>query len=447
VVLFAFNVFLVSTALPSAVTELGGGQFMAWATSLYLIPAIIAGTSAAAIVQRLGARFTFIAAALAFMAGTLVAGFAPSMPVLLGGRALQGTAAGLIEATSYMLIPRLFPSRLVPKIFGAEAIAWALSAFAGPALAGYLTEVLSWRAAFLSALPLGIAFLALVPMVVPRHVPETERPLFPWTRLTGVACGMALFTFADAVPGVAGKLAAMILGAGVFYWIFRIDGQSQRRLFPPGAFGFRSAQGLGFWTALLMPLSQASTSVFLVYALQFAWHESPLVAGLVASVMALSWSGAQFIISTFGTRWPKPWLIRWGAALLVIGLLNLVWALNIHSLVLVVLAQIAIGTAFGMTWGALSQVMMEGAAPAERDATSGLLPTVQAAGYGIGAAIFGLAANFMGFSLVSGQALIVVMSGIFLGAAAVALAAWLAAMAMVSRLGRQSGAIAPPNAA
>lgn len=447
VVLFAFNVFLVSTALPSAVTELGGGQFMAWATSLYLIPAIIAGTSAAAIVQRFGARFVFIAAALAFMAGTLVAGFAPSMPVLLFGRALQGTAAGLIEATSYMLIPRLFPSRLVPKIFGVEAIAWAMSAFLGPAIAGYLTEVLSWRAAFLSALPLGVVFLALVPLVVPSHMAETQRPLFPWTRLLGVACGMALITFADAMSSMAGKFAAVMLGAGVFWWTFRRDGRSQRRLFPPGAFGFRSASGLGFWTALLMPLSQSSTSVFLVYTLQFAWHASPLVAGLVASVMALSWSAAQFAISTFGTRWPKPNLIRWGSALLVFGLLCLALALNIHSLPFVIVAQLAIGVAFGMNWGALSQVMMERAEPSERDATSGLLPTVQAAGYGIGASIFGLAANFAGFALVKGEELIPVMTGIYLGAAAVALAALLAAMGMIMLLRRQTGAIARPETA
>ena len=445
VVLFAFNVFLVSTALPSAVTALGGGEFMAWATSLYLIPAIIAGASAAAIVQRLGARFVFIAAALAFMAGTLVAGFASSMPMLLSGRALQGAAAGFIEATSYMLIPRLFPSRLVAKIFGVEAIAWAMSAFLGPAIAGYLTEVLSWRAAFLSALPLGVVLLVLVPFVVPSHTPETQRPLFPWIRLLGVACGMALVTFADAMPGAVAKLATVAMGAGVFWWTFWIDGQSQRRLFPPGAFGFRSASGLGLWTALLMPLSQSSTSVFLVYTLQFAWDASPLVAGLVTSVMALSWSATQFAISTFGSRWPKPHLIRWGSALLVCGLLCLVVALNVHSLALVIFAQLVIGTAFGMNWGALSQVMMERAEPSERDATSGLLPTVQAAGYGIGASIFGLAANFAGFSLVNGDALIPVMTGIFLAAAAVALAAWLAAIAMVNRLRRQSGAIAQPE--
>ncbi len=447
VVLFAFNVFLVSTALPSAVTELGGGQFMAWATSLYLIPAIIAGTSAAAIVQRLGARFVFIAAALAFMAGTLVAGFASSMPMLLSGRALQGTAAGFIEATSYMLIPRLFPSRLVPKIFGVEAIAWALSAFGGPAIAGYLTEVLSWRAAFLSALPLSIVFLVLVPFVVRHNPPETDRPLFPWTRLFGVACGMALITFADAMPGPVAKLATVAMGAGVFWWTFRRDGQSQRRLFPPGAFGFRSASGLGFWLALLMPLSQSSTSVFLVYTLQFAWHASPLTAGLMASVMAVSWSATQFAISTFGGRWPKPHLIRLGAALLVCGLLCLVLALNVHSLTLVILAQFTIGMAFGMNWGALSQVLMENAEPSDRDATSGLLPTVQAAGYGIGASIFGLAANFAGFSLVNGDDLIAVMTGIFLAAAAVAVVGWLAATAMVKRLRRQSGAIAQSETA
>ncbi len=133
--------------------------------------------------------------------GTLAAGFAQSMPMLLVGRALQGLAAGLIEAGCYVMIPRLFPSRLIPKVFGVEAIAWALAAFGGPVLAGYLADSISWRAAFLAAVPLVIIFALLVPIVVANSKEGIGSNRVPWVKLGAVAAGMLLVTLASIVAG------------------------------------------------------------------------------------------------------------------------------------------------------------------------------------------------------------------------------------------------------
>ncbi len=54
------------------------------------------------------------------------------MTEVLIGRALQGVGEGIVAATCYALIPELFPSRLVAKVFGAEAVVWAVAAFGGP---------------------------------------------------------------------------------------------------------------------------------------------------------------------------------------------------------------------------------------------------------------------------------------------------------------------------
>src|SRR5690606_25704055 len=109
-----------------------------------------------------------IGAALVFVLGSALAGAAGSMPELLFGRALQGLGEGIVAAICYALIPELFPSLLVPKVFGAEAVVWALAAFLGPVLSGFLTEAISWRAAFLVNLPFGAIFITLVLLVVPR---------------------------------------------------------------------------------------------------------------------------------------------------------------------------------------------------------------------------------------------------------------------------------------
>jgi predicted MFS family arabinose efflux permease len=73
-------------------------------------------------------------------------------------------------------------------------------------------------------------------------------------------------------------------------------------------------------------------------------------------------------------------------------------AVYLNQLWLVISSQILIGAGFGVSWAYLSQTIMETARPGERDTASALLPTIQSAGYGIGAAIAGLAANSAGLA-------------------------------------------------
>lgn len=172
VALLAFNAFLASISLPTAVQELGGVALISWALTLFLVFAIVGGSGAALLKQRLGARTALLVSAGVFLLGTVIAATATSMPQVLVGRALQGLGEGVVSAICFALIPELFPSRLVPKVFGLQAMIWAIAAFGGPAAAGILTEMVSWRAAFLVNVPLVLLFASMVVIKVPAHSAE-----------------------------------------------------------------------------------------------------------------------------------------------------------------------------------------------------------------------------------------------------------------------------------
>lgn len=433
VVLFAFNAFVVSTALPRAVAEFGGTRWLAWATSLYIICSIVTGPSAALVMHRIGARSMFMAAGVLFILGTLTAAAAPSMAWLLAGRALQGASAGLIESGCYVLIPRLFPPRLIARVFGIEAVAWAVAAFAGPALAGVLSEALSWRFALLVAVPMALIFLALVPKVVSgRTAHEGAVPRLPIAALLGVAGGMGLIVLSDTAGGLGLKLVTLAVGLGLFTTVIRADGRGGERLAPRGAFSVTNRMGLGFWVALLMPLAETVEAVFLVYMLQVLWLFSPLQAGLAATALALSWSVTQTLTAQIGGD--RTWLVSAGAAMMLLGQVVMFVAFWQVSVVTMVVAQIILGASFGASWGALSQVVME-AAGRDRDQASGLLPVVFSAGFGIGAALFGLVANALGFATAQGDDLQRVMLWLLAAGAALAVLALILAL----RLGKTKG--------
>jgi MFS family permease len=398
VALFAFNEFFISTALPTAVEELGGASLLSWAFTLYLVFAIIGGLVAANLKRRFGARNTLLAAAVIFIAGTILATVATDMSEVLAGRLLQGAGEGVVAALCYALIPELFPSRLVPKVFGAEAIVWAMAAFSGPLVAGGLTEHFSWRAAFFVSIPAAAIFIILVLAIVPRGVSGVGQvSAIPFVRLAAAGAGILMISLSGIAGGPVPMTILLIGAAVVLGTVVRFDRGSFNPLLPRAAFTGGKALGTGLWVILLMPLSQAAGSVFLVYSLQHLWQLGPTAAGALSAVMAISWSLTAIGVASVRSLALRNRIMLTGPVMLMVGLAAVLVAIGTGTLWLVVPGQALIGAGFGVSWGTLSQLMMDVSDDAERDRTSAMLPTLQSAGYAIGAAFFGLVGNVMGF--------------------------------------------------
>lgn len=395
--LFAFNAFLSSTALPSAVQELGGIEVISWATTLYLVFAIVGGAAASMLKRQFGSRASLLIFAGIFLVGTLIAAIAGNMNQVLVGRAIQGFGEGVVAALCFALIPELFPSRLVPKVFGMQAVVWAIAAFGGPAGAGALTELISWRAAFLINVPLVLIFVAMVMLVVPRGERLKQVNGFPGLRLVAIGGGTMLVALAAiAEPLQAGLL---LLGAAVaLVGAVWLDRRSAQRLMPPDAFSFGTAVGSGLWLFLLMPVAGAATAVYLVLLLQQLWGYGPTLAAAMGAVMAVGWSASSVTVANVRKRSTRRMLIRAGPVLLALGLLGVLGGLQWALPALLVVGQVAIGMGFGISNGYTMLTIMEASSDAERDRTSALLPTTQSAGNALGAALAGVAANAAGYA-------------------------------------------------
>ena len=122
-------------------------------------------------------------------------------------------------------------------------------------------------------------------------------------------------------------------------------------------------------------------------------------------------------------------LVCAGPVLLVLGFVGTMLAFRYDLLAILVAAQFAVGSGFGVTWGFLNQTVMEAAGDGERDRASGLLPTVQSAGYAVGGALTGLVANLAGLARAAtpDDAILAVMV-VFGVAAALAAGAFVAAI-------------------
>jgi MFS family permease len=432
VALLAFNAFLSSISLPTAVQEMGGVALISWALTLFLVFAIVGGAGAALFKQKLGSRHALLIASFVFLVGTIVAGLANSMEQVLVGRALQGLGEGIVSAICFALIPELFPSRLVPKVFGMQAMVWAIAAFGGPALSGALTEMVSWRAAFLVSVPIVLIFAGMVVYAVPNSRDKVSAVGFPGIRLALIGSGIMCVALAGVRPPL--EAVGLLILAGVLLVVaVGLDGKSRDRMMPLDAFRPVSVVGTGLWMVLLMNIAGAGAAVYLVFVVQKIWGFGPTAAGALAAAMAVAWSISAIAVANLKEKETRKILIQTGPGFISLGMVLALVGLQIDQVAVVVVGQLAIGSGFGICNGYLNLTMMEAASDAERDRTSALMPTTQSAGNAMGAALAGLAANSAGMaSATSIAAIKFAITPVFILGAVMANLALLAAWRTVS---------------
>ncbi|MBJ6986823.1 MULTISPECIES: MFS transporter [unclassified Devosia] len=434
VALLAFNSFLSTTTLPTAVRELDGVEVIAWATTLFLVFAIVGGAGAVLVKQQLGARWALIATAGVFIIGTLIAGFANSMTQVLIGRAIQGLGEGAVAALCFALIPELFPNRLVPKVFGTHAMIWAIAGFGGPAGAGALTEFISWRAAFLVNVPLALIFCVMVLAVVPNTRSSAEKMAFPGIRLFGIGVGVLLIALAAVMPWLeaAGLVALGALLVTAAIWL---DRRHPTPMTPKGAFWSNTTLGPGFWTILLLPIAGTMSAVYVVMLLQQLWDFGPTLAGAFAAFMSMAWSASSIAVANIKKRSTRKIFICIGPLLVAIGLITVLIGLQLTSPPIVAVAQIFIGLGFGTSTGYTMISLIESSSAAERDKTSTLIPTTQSAGNAIGAALGGVVANMAGYAVAtSNEGVLSSIVPLYIAATGITLICGATALALVRRI-------------
>ncbi|MEO6579069.1 MAG: MFS transporter, partial [Candidatus Limnocylindria bacterium] len=145
----AFEGMAVPTVLPALVADLGGLELYGWAFSAFWLTNIIGITLAGSDADRRGPGRALGIGVVLFAAGMVVSGTASDMSAVIGGRAVQGLGSGAIGSVVYASIARAYPPSVTPRMIALISSAWIVPGLVGPALAGWVAEVIGWRWVFL----------------------------------------------------------------------------------------------------------------------------------------------------------------------------------------------------------------------------------------------------------------------------------------------------------
>ena len=149
----AFEALAVATALPTTVEEIGGLHLYGWAFSAFMLASLIGITAGGATADSRGPALPFLAGVTVFATGLLAAGFAPTMPVLVAARVVQGLGSGAISSVSYVAVGRGYAPGARPRMIALLSTAWVVPGLVGPALAGLVTDLFGWRWVFFGLAP------------------------------------------------------------------------------------------------------------------------------------------------------------------------------------------------------------------------------------------------------------------------------------------------------
>jgi len=327
-ILGSFVAFLdgsvVNVALPAMQAELGGGiATQQWIVDAYLLTLGSLILLAGSLSDLFGRKRVFAAGLIGFAVTSLACAAAPTAPVLIAARALQGIAGALLVPSSLAMIVGNFSGDGQGKAIGTWTAWTGVSFIAGPLLGGALVDAASWRWIF----AINVAPVAATLIILTRVEPERARggdASVDWLgALTCVAgLGGVIFALIEQprrgwhapaiyLPLVGGALAC----AAFVAW----ERRARRPMLDFALFANRNfAAGNAATVAIYAGLG-GSTFLIAVFLQQVAGY-SATAAGLALMPVTLMMFVLSPVAGRLAGRWGARWFMTAGPLLAAAGL-------------------------------------------------------------------------------------------------------------------------------
>jgi EmrB/QacA subfamily drug resistance transporter len=291
--LVALDATIIATAVPSIVGDLGGFAQFPWLFSVYLLTQAVTVPLYGKLADLFGRRPVLFFGIAVFLLGSVLCGFAWSMPVLIAARAVQGIGAGAVQPMSMTMLGDLYTLEERARVQGYVTSVWAAASLVGPALGGLFSEYITWRWIFFVNLPLGaIAVLVLVRRFHEQVERRKHRIDYLGAGLLTFGCSLVLLGLLEG--GVAwawGSSPSVLIFAGglvaLVAFVF-VERKAAEPVLPLWVFSRRTLVG-GNLTAVIVGAMTLGFSSYLPTFVEAVLGTGALVAGFALAAMTLGW--------------------------------------------------------------------------------------------------------------------------------------------------------------
>ncbi len=395
--LIAIDATILATAVPSIVRELGSYQQFPWLFSVYLLAQAVSVPIYSRFADTVGRKPIILLGIALFLLGSILCGFAWSMPALIAFRVIQGLGAGAVAPMAMTIVGDIYTVAERAKVQGYVASVWAVSSVVGPALGGVFAQLEAWRWIFWVNIPLClIAGWMLLRKYhekkqTQRHRIDYAGAVLLTVGLTGIILG--LLEGGNAWAWISAQ-SALCFGVGVLALAGFV--LVERRT-PEPIVDLRLARRRLILTTTIVSLGVGALMIgvtsFAPAYLEGSIGIAPLLSGLAVAALTLGWplaaANAGRLYLRIGFR--RTTLIGMSIATVAAIALAVVspWPNPF------VIAGVAFLLGFGLGWSAAPTLIAAQASVGwgERGAVTGMNAFARSAGSAVGVAVFGAISN------------------------------------------------------
>lgn len=333
--LAALDQTIVSTALPTIVSDLGGLEHLSWVVTAYLLASTAATPLWGKLGDQYGRKKLFQTAIVIFLIGSALCGMAQNMPELIAFRALQGLGGGGLMVLSMAIVGDVVSPRERGRYQGLFGAVFGATSVLGPLLGGLFTQHLSWRWVFYVNLPVGVVALAVIAAAL--HIPrKAQRHVIDYLGTLLIASVATCLVLVASLGGTTWSwgspqiIGLAVLGVVLAVVFVAVERRAAEPVLPLKLFRIRTFT-LSAVISFIVGFAMFGAMTYLPTFLQVVHGISPTLSGVhmlpMVVGMLLASTGSGQIVSRTG-RW-KVFPVL-GTAVTTLGLL-LLHQLDEHS--------------------------------------------------------------------------------------------------------------------
>jgi multidrug resistance protein len=381
--------------MPQIVTQLGGLHLYAWVFSSFLLAQTAMTVVFGKLADLYGRKPIVLIGIAIFLLGSVLAGFAWSMPSMIIFRLIQGVGAGAIQPVTLTIVADLYPARERGKVQGYLASVWAISAVLGPMAGGLIIRDWSWAWIFWMNVPIGLASIALFVSFL-HEAKRHERPSIdiPGAILFTIAIAALMVALTEA--GTSNYPDALIAGAVFVCGALLFVAQERRALDPMISFSLWSRRPIAAANgiALLSGMALMGLTTFLPMYVQGVLQRTPVVAGLALTVMMVGWPVGATMAARSLHRFSLRSILIGGGAFIPAGAVMFFMLTPTSSPLSAALGSLVMGFGMGVSSVACLILIQELVTVSQRGSVTASNIFSRNLGSTLGATVFGAVLNY-----------------------------------------------------